>query len=120
MARRGCLNGVAWFVLALVLRCASLIIMSVSGALQIVTMAIIVHLHSTSAYPLFGEAKLSELFSFFLRFNRLMASGTSFYLSTISWSLDILIIAGLLFTALAAKSGKRWAAGRRAYQPIPG
>ncbi|KAF8515451.1 hypothetical protein JB92DRAFT_2914810 [Gautieria morchelliformis] len=74
------------------------------GALQIITMAIIVCLHSRSAYPLFGEAKLS----------------TSFYLSTISWSLDVFIIAGLLYTAFAAKSGKRWAAGRRGYQPIPG
>lgn len=49
-----------------------------------------------------------------------MLSGTSFYLSTISWVLDVFIIAGLLYTALAAKSGKRWAAGRRPYHPIPG
>lgn len=32
----------------------------VPGALQIVAMAIVVNLHKNSAYPLFGEAKLSE------------------------------------------------------------
>ncbi|KAF8586686.1 hypothetical protein K439DRAFT_925543 [Ramaria rubella] len=74
------------------------------GALQIITMAIIVHLNRTSAYTLFGNATLS----------------TSFYLSTVSWALDVFIITGLLVTAWAAKSGSRWAAGRRGYQSISG
>lgn len=74
------------------------------GALQIVAMAIIVHLHRTSGYPLFEHAKLS----------------TSFILSTISWSLDVFIIAGLLISAWAASRGERWAAGRRGYHSISG
>jgi len=74
------------------------------GALQIITMAIVVNLHRRSQSKLFSGAQLSS----------------SFVLSTVSWVFDIFIIVGLLYTAFAAQSGKRWAAGRRGYQPIRG
>jgi len=74
------------------------------GALQIIAMAIIVNLHRRSRWPVFKHAKLSS----------------SFYLSTSSWVFDVCIIGGLLYTAFAAKSGKRWAVGRTGYRSIPG
>lgn len=46
--------------------------------------------------------------------------GTSFYAGTISWVIDVFIIVGLAYVSYAAKSGERWAAGRRPYTPIPG
>ena len=45
--------------------------------------------------------------------------GTAYVLNTVSWAADILIVLGVVVTGLAADAGHKWAAGNRAYRPIP-
>jgi len=46
--------------------------------------------------------------------------GTGYILTTISWVSGFLIAIGVVTTGLSADSGHKWAAGNRAYHPIPG
>jgi len=73
------------------------------AACQIVAMSLIVHLWRTWDYAPFENANLSS----------------SFFINLSSWILDILISIGVAATGLAANAGHAWAAGGRAYRPIP-
>jgi len=70
---------------------------------QIVAMSLIVHLWRTWDYPPFEGSNLSH----------------SFYINLSSWILDVIISLGVSITGLAAEAGYAWAAGKRAYRPIP-
>jgi len=74
------------------------------AALQIVAMSIVAHLLRTSKHRFYEGTRLN----------------TSFYLNVTSWTMDVLLIAGLVATGFAARAGHKWAAGRRGYYPIPG
>lgn len=69
-----------------------------------------------------GNAKLVTFLPFFFQRTKhaYREKGTSFYLGTTSWVLDVFTIVALVHTARAAQAGERWAAGRRGYQTIPG
>lgn len=73
------------------------------AACQILAMSLIVHLWRTWDYPAFRNANLSS----------------SFFINLASWILDVLISIGVAATGLAANAGHTWAAGGRAYRPIP-
>jgi len=73
------------------------------AASQIASMSLIVHLWRTWDYPAFEGSNL----------------GSSFFVNLSSWVLDLLITFGVAITGFAADAGHSWAAGRRAYRPIP-
>jgi len=70
------------------------------------------HKHPTSATVVASKEKETPLRSYL--------TDTSFYLNVTSWTMDVLLIAGLVATGFAARAGHKWAAGRRGYYPIPG
>ncbi|EUC58330.1 3-beta hydroxysteroid dehydrogenase/isomerase family containing protein, putative [Rhizoctonia solani AG-3 Rhs1AP] len=72
-------------------------------ALQIATMAIIVHLRRTR--PKW--------------FDDMTQYGASFILLVVAWSVGFLLMVGLVGTGFAARAGYKWAAGKRGYHPIP-
>ncbi|KAG9090085.1 hypothetical protein FRC07_012189, partial [Ceratobasidium sp. 392] len=72
-------------------------------ALQIIAMAIIVHLRRTRPGWFSDNTQY----------------GASFILLVISWSISTLLVIGLVGTGFAARAGHGWAAGKRGYHPIP-
>ncbi|KAJ1300515.1 hypothetical protein OPQ81_005328 [Rhizoctonia solani] len=72
-------------------------------ALQITTMAIVVHLRRTR--PGWFDDNTQY--------------GPSFILLVIAWSMGFLLMVGLVGTGFAARAGHKWAAGKRGYHPIP-
>lgn len=63
------------------------------------------------------------LVRFFLRLgcrcNLPLCAGTSYVLNAVDWIFGIFIVFGVVTTGLSADAGHRWAAGNRAYRPIP-
>ncbi|KAF8728356.1 Golgi transport complex subunit 5, partial [Rhizoctonia solani] len=72
-------------------------------ALQILTMAIVVHLRRTRPRWFHDNTEY----------------GASFILLVIAWSVGFLLMVGLVGTGFAARAGHKWAAGKRGYHPIP-
>ncbi|KAF8750759.1 Golgi transport complex subunit 5 [Rhizoctonia solani] len=72
-------------------------------ALQILTMAIVVHLRRTRPRWFHDNTEY----------------GASFILLVIAWSVGFLLMVGLVGTGFAARAGHKWAAGKRGYYPIP-
>jgi branched-subunit amino acid transport protein len=96
---------------------------STTAVCQILAMSLIVHLWRTWDYPAFENASLSEFAAPYLIVipTRILTrlSGDSFFINLGSWILDVLISIGVATTGLAANAGHAWAAGGRAYRPIP-
>jgi hypothetical protein len=48
----------------------------------------------------------------------LFVKGLGYILHTLSWVLNIVIVLVVIGTGISADSGRRWAAGNHAYEPI--
>jgi hypothetical protein len=96
-------------------------LMMPTAACQIVAMSIIVHVWRRWDYPAFENANLSAHPVIILTdlIVLMRFSGASFFINLSSWILDVLISILVAITGLAANSGHAWAAGGRAYRPIP-
>jgi len=72
--------------------------------LQIVTFGIVTDLSRTTNYPTFEYAR----------------PGAAYITNVLSWVIGVLLTWIVLIVGIAASEGYRWAAGGRAYHPIPG
>ncbi|KAI0644685.1 hypothetical protein C8Q79DRAFT_1011703 [Trametes meyenii] len=70
---------------------------------NIVVFGVVTDLYRTDAFPSFGHAR----------------PGLAYILNILSWVFGVLVTAGVVTTGISAERGHRWAAGNRAYQPIP-
>ncbi|KAF7321309.1 hypothetical protein MKEN_00651100 [Mycena kentingensis (nom. inval.)] len=79
-------------------------LVAVQALLQVTAFAIVVDQYRMARYPTFEDALL----------------GPGLWLTTVAWILGVLTTSATVVTGLAADRGKKWAAGRRAYEPILG
>ncbi|KAJ7188259.1 hypothetical protein C8R46DRAFT_979288 [Mycena filopes] len=75
------------------------------AAFQVAAFALIIDMYRTSRFPItFENARLGPALAF----------------NAVAWVFGVLTAISVISTGMAADRGKRWAAGNRAYQPIPG
>ncbi|KAH8827974.1 hypothetical protein DL96DRAFT_1601112 [Flagelloscypha sp. PMI_526] len=87
---------------------------------QLVAFVLITDIVNNSRYPSWEYAKYGKgasSFQFRPLFTILQVWVTSF--SVVSWVIGLLTGVGVVITGVAAKRGKKWAAGNRAYRMIP-